>query len=206
MDPWNDVKADRERFADYLATLDAGDWETESLCQGWTVKGVSTHLLVTPTMSKGQVFGSFLKAGFNLDKMNAKLIARMTAALSTDEIIAQTRETAGSESAPPGLKPLGVFSEVLTHTADISLAVGKPLDLPPEHYVIGLDYLKGVQPVLGCKKRIEGLRLQATDADWSTGDGPLVEGPAKVLITAMTGRRATLDQLTGEGVEVMRGR
>ena len=206
MDPWNDVKADRERFADYLETLDAADWETESLCQGWTVKGVTTHLLVTTTMSKGQVFGSFLKAGFNLDKMNAKLIAQMTAALSTDEIIAKTRATAGSASAPPGLKPLGVFSEVLTHTADISLAVGKPLDLPPEHYVIGLDYLKGVQPVLGCKKRIEGLRLHATNADWSTGEGPLVEGPAKILVTAMTGRRATLDQLTGEGVEVLRGR
>ena len=206
MDPWNDVKADRERFADYLETLDAADWETESLCQGWTVKAVTTHLLVTTTMSKGQVFGSFLKAGFNLDKMNAKLIAQMTAALSTDEIIAKTRATAGSASAPPGLKPLGVFSEVLTHTADISLAVGKPLDLPPEHYIIGLDYLKGVQPVLGCKKRIEGLRLQATDADWSTGEGPLVEGPAKILVTAMTGRRATLDQLTGEGVEVLRGR
>jgi hypothetical protein len=94
----------------------------------------------------------------------------------------------------------------LTHTGDISLAVGKPLDLPVVHYVIGLDYMKDVQPVLGCKQRIDGLLLKATDVDWSTGDGPLVEGDAKHLLSAMTGRRAVLDDLTGEGVEIMRGR
>jgi uncharacterized protein (TIGR03083 family) len=206
MDPWDDITADRLRFADYLQTLDAGDWETESLCRGWTVKGVTTHLLVTPTMSKGKVFTSFLASGFNLDKMSAKLIAQMTAAMSTDDIITTTRDTAGSRSTPPGLKPLGVLGEVLTHTADVSFALDKPFALPVEHYVSGLDHLKGVQPVLGCRKRIEGLRLQATDAEWTWGSGPSVEGSAQALVAAMTGRRAVLDQLTGEGVEVLRGR
>jgi len=84
--------------------------------------------------------------------------------------------------------------------------VGKPLDLPVDHYVVGLSYMQGVQPVLGCKKRIEGLQLKATDADWSTGEGPLVEGPAKLVLSAMTGRRAALDQLSGDGVETMRSR
>ena len=206
MDPWNDIKADREAFADYLETLSSDEWDTQSLCDEWTVKGVTTHLLVTPTMSKGQIFFSFLGSGFNLDKMSAKLVKQMTAELSPDQIVAKTRDTAGVQSAPPGLKPLGVFGEVLTHTSDISLALKKPLDLPVEHYVIGLDYMKDVQPVLGCKKRIEGLQMKASDADWSTGDGPLVEGPAKELLSAMTGRRAALDALTGDGVDIMKVR
>jgi uncharacterized protein (TIGR03083 family) len=206
MDPWNDIKQDREQFADYLQSLDADDWDKPSLCDGWTVKGVSTHLLVTPTMSKGKIFLSFLGSGFNLDKMSAKLVDQMTNEMSTDQIIEATRSTAGVQSVPPGLKAIGVFGEVLTHTADISLALDKPLDLPVDHYVTGLDHMKGVQPVLGCKKRIEGLQLVATDAEWTTGDGPKVEGPAKLLLSAMTGRRAPLDQLSGEGVETLRNR
>lgn len=206
MDPWEGIESDREIFADYLETLSDDDWAKDSLCEGWTVKGVAAHLLVTPTMSKGQLFISFLGSGFNLHKMSDKQIARMTEEMSTDEIVAKTRETAGVRRAPIGLSALGVFGEVLTHTSDISLAIDKPLDIPADHYVVGLDYMKGVQPFLGCKKRIEGLQLKATDADWSIGEGPLVEGDAVHLLSAMTGRKAPLDDLTGDGVEMMRSR
>lgn len=44
-------------------------------------------------------------------------------------------------------------------------------------------------PVLA-KGRIGGLRLEATDGDFRTGDGTLVAGPTLALIMAMTGRRA----------------
>jgi uncharacterized protein (TIGR03083 family) len=206
MDPWDDIEADRGVLADYLATLTPEEWSTRSWCDEWTVKGVAAHLLVSPTMSKGQIFRSFLASGFNLDKMSAKLVDRMTSEMSDEEIVARTRDTAGVRNAPPGLKPLGVLGEVLTHSSDIALAVGKPIDLPVEHYVIGLDHMKAVQPVLGCKKRIEGLRLTATDADWSTGAGPEVQGDAQHLLSAMTGRRRALDSLSGDGVDVLRSR
>jgi uncharacterized protein (TIGR03083 family) len=206
MDPWADIKADRESLADYLESLPPEDWDKPSLCDGWTVKGVATHLLVTPTMSKGKVFFAFVGSGFNLSKMSQTQIDRMTRKLSIEDIVTQTRDTAGVKSAPPGLKPMGVFGEVLTHSSDISLAVGTPLDLPVDHYVIGLDYMKDVQPVLGCKKRIDGLELRATDADWAHGDGPVVEGDAKHLLSAMTGRKRALDALGGDGVAIMHSR
>jgi uncharacterized protein (TIGR03083 family) len=206
MTPWTEIEADRTSLADYLETLTPEEWEKPSLCERWTVKGVAAHLLVTPTMSKGKVFLAFAGSGFNLSKMSQKQIDRMTSAMSTDEIVTRTRETAGVQSAPPGLKPMGVLGEVLTHSSDISLGVGRPLDLPADHYVLGLDYMKDVQPVLGCKKRIAGLTLRATDADWVYGDGPEVEGDAKHLLSAMTGRRAALDALRGDGVDVLRGR
>lgn len=34
-------------------------------------------------------------------------------------------------------------------------------------------------PTLSAAKLIRGLTLRATDLDWITGDGPLVEGPAR---------------------------
>jgi uncharacterized protein (TIGR03083 family) len=204
--PWVEIKSDREAFADYLAALSPEEWTQPSLCDGWTVKDVAVHMLVIPTMSKGQVFRAFAGSGFNLDKMSAKLIGRLSAAMTPEQVVTTTRQSAGSESSPPGLKPLGIFGEVLIHTTDVSEAIGRPLDLPLEHYVTGLEYTKDVDPVLGAKKRIAGLKLHATDADWSTGDGPLVEGDAKHLLSAMTGRTASFASLTGDGVEAMRSR
>ncbi len=204
MDIWTAVTTDRLAFADYLATLTPEQWGAATWCSEWTVRDVVAHLLVPPTMSRGQVFAAFAKSGFNLDKMSAKLIARTT--MPTGEIVATTRRTAGVQSAPPGLKPIGVFAELLVHAADISLAIGQPLQFSTEHYIAGLDHLKSVQPVLGCKRRIAGLELRATDANWSTGSGPLVEGGVQHLIAAVTGRRQALNSLTGAGVATLASR
>ncbi len=206
MDTWTSIKNGREALGEYLAALAPDDWNKPSLCAGWTVKDVAAHMLVIPTMSKGQVFGAFLRSGFNLDKMNAKLVQQQKAQMSTAEIAAKTRSSATSQGMPPGLKLLGVFNELAVHSADISEAVGKPFDLPTADYVACLEHLKDVQPVFGAKKRIIGLQLKATDSDWSTGSGPTVSGPSKQLLLALAGRRSALDNLTGEGLATLRSR
>ena len=38
METWDRVKADREAFADYLATLTEQDWAAPSWCAGWQLK------------------------------------------------------------------------------------------------------------------------------------------------------------------------
>ena len=204
MDTWTSVKNGREALSDYLATLPPEGWDKPSLCSAWTVKDVAAHMLVVPTMQKGQVFRAFFRSGFNLDKMNSKLVKTLTARMSTDQIVATMRSSAGSRSMPPGLKLPGVYNELVVHAADISEAVGSKLDFPLEDYVANLEHLKNVQPVFGAKKRIAGLHLQATDAEWSTGSGPTVEGPAKQLLLVVAGRRSALDQLAGDGVATLR--
>lgn len=203
MDPWDAVEPDRQAFANYLASLDPSDWSAPSWCAGWDVKAVAAHLLVPPTKSKGQVFGSFVKAGFNLDKLNARYVAALTESMTPEQIVSTTRSSAGVRSAPPGLPPIGVLNEVVVHTMDISHALGKPFVLPMEHYVMALEHSKNVQAVLGCKERIAGLTLRGTDSDWSTGSGPVVEGPTDLLLAAMTGRKAALASLDGAGLDTL---
>jgi hypothetical protein len=60
--------------------------------------------------------------------------------------------------------------------------------------------------LIGTKRRIEGLSLRATDVSWSHGSGPEVSGPILSLLMAMTGRKAALDDLSGEGVATLRSR
>ncbi len=206
MDTWAQIESGRRALSDYLAGLSASDWSRPSLCAGWTVKDVAAHMLVIPTMSKGKVFRAFLGAGFDLTKMNARFVRRLAADMSAADIVAATRDSAGSRSMPPGLKLPGVLTELVVHASDISEGVGTPFALPAESYVAALDHLKGVQPVFGSKKRIEGLSLRATDAAWSTGSGPVVEGPAQYLLLAVAGRPAGLDRLSGDGLATLRDR
>ena len=206
MDTWTSIKNGREALGDYLGALSPDDWDKPSLCAGWTVRDVAAHMLVVPTMSKGQVFRAFVGSGFNLDRMNAKFVKRLTTELPPADIAAKTRSSAGSHSMPPGLKLPGVFTELVVHSSDISEGVGKPFSLPVEDYVAALDHLKNVQPVFGSKERIAGLTLRATDTAWSTGAGPTVEGPASQLLLAVAGRHSALDRLSGDGLATLRSR
>jgi hypothetical protein len=68
------------------------------------------------------------------------------------------------------------------------------------------DSWKNSNLLIGAKRRITGLRLQATDAQWAHGDGPEVSGPLISLILAMTGRKAVHADLSGEGVTELTSR
>jgi hypothetical protein len=57
----------------------------------------------------------------------------------------------------------------------------------------------GTASPFGVKKKIAGLRLQATDAEWSVGDGQVATGSLEALVMAMAGRRMALDDLSGPG-------
>ena len=49
------------------------------------------------------------------------------------------------------------------------------------------------------RARLRGLRLVATDTEWSVSDGDLVEGPVEALLLLLTGRTAWLGRLSVQG-------
>jgi hypothetical protein len=48
--------------------------------------------------------------------------------------------------------------------------------------------------------------LRATDASWNYGEGPSVEGPLQSLVLAMTGRKGSHVNLSGDGVAILASR
>jgi hypothetical protein len=50
---------------------------------------------------------------------------------------------------------------------------------------------------------LDGLRLAASDLDWSWGDGAEVTGTAEALSLALTGRKVALADLTGPGAKTL---
>lgn len=90
------------------------------------------------------------------------------------------------------------------HQQDIRRPLGRPRDITVERAIFIADQMEGRGFPLPAKQRIKGVRLNATGADWSHGEGPVVRGSLEALVMTMGGRAAALDDLEGEGVETLR--
>jgi uncharacterized protein (TIGR03083 family) len=106
---------------------------------------------------------------------------------------------------PPG--PLtAMLGEAVVHGEDIRRPLGVSREIPEETLVTVAEFYKGSNLLIGAKRRISGLRLEATDASWTNGDGPEVSGPLVSLVLAMTGRRGAYADLSGGGVATLAAR
>ena len=99
-----------------------------------------------------------------------------------------------------------MLGETLVHSLDVRQPLGISHSYPTDAAVRVADFFKRSNLILGTKRRITGLSLRATDADWTHGTGPEVSGPIMTLVMAMTGRKQVLDELSGEGVAILRDR
>jgi uncharacterized protein (TIGR03083 family) len=202
--PWPLIHAEREALAADLADLDDSQWKTQSLCPEWSVRDVLGHLTATARMTPPRFFAELAAAGFRFNVMTAKDVRRETAGTPA-ETLAAFRSLMGATTHPPG--PVeSMLGEAVIHSEDIRRPLGIHRDYPTEAVTRVADFFKGSNLLIGSKNRIAGLRLRATDADWSTGTGPEVSGPVLSLVLVMTGRGAALDDLSGDGLDQLRAR
>jgi uncharacterized protein (TIGR03083 family) len=99
-----------------------------------------------------------------------------------------------------------MLGEVVVHGDDLRRPLGLSHQTPEAALVVVADSWKKTNILIGSKKRIEGIRLAATDSTWTHGDGPDVSGPLQSLVLAMTGRKRVLDDLSGDGVAILASR
>ena len=202
--PWPVIHMERGALADDLNGLSDAQWQTPSLCQGWSVHDLLAHIVATAEMTKLGFVGKFAGSGFNFAKMADKEVAEGTKSGPT-VTLAALRAAQDRSTSPPG--PVDSWlGETLIHSEDIRRPLGIAHNYPMDAVIRTLDFYKNSNLIVGAKKRIAGLTLRAADTNWSTGSGPEVSGPAMSLLLAMTGRSGALDDLTGDGVETLRGR
>jgi uncharacterized protein (TIGR03083 family) len=204
VDVWPTIHAERAALAADLQTLSDAQWATASLCSGWSVRDVLAHMTATAKMNPPQFMGKMLMSGFSFNKMATKDIAVERGA-SPAETLARFKAEINSTRHPPG--PTDTWlGEVLVHAEDARRPLGIQHDYPIEASVQVANFYKGSNLIIGAKSRIEGLRLRATDADWAHGSGPEVAGPIHSLVMAMTGRKAALADLMGDGLTTLAAR
>jgi uncharacterized protein (TIGR03083 family) len=182
-------------------SLDEAQWEALSLCSGWRVKEVLAHTTMPFRYSTGAVLRGMVRARGSFDRFADRAARRDAGELSTTELVASLRDNVDFQWSPPGGGPLGALSHDVIHGLDVSAALG--LDdrhASPERCALVLSGLRPKQlRLFGVD--LAGVRLRATDADWSYGEGEVVEGRAQDLLLAVCGRRQPAGRLTGAAAD-----
>lgn len=200
MEDWEITAKARADFADLLDSLSEEQLSGRTLCGDWTPMHVAGHLVSFVELSLPAMMFSMAKAGFNVDKA-WMANAEKYKAMGRDAISAALREK-GSKGAPIPTFSAGVsFVDVAVHTQDVRRGLGLEGSLDDDVLRNALEWATThkqakihVDP-----KDIAGLRLEATDIDWSWGEGALVSGPAEAILLGLN-RRDMSAELTGDGV------
>lgn len=189
---------ERAELIDMLGTLSGAEWETPSLCTGWRVRDVVGHMVngMVPLPTYASVL---VRSGFSIDRCNARLVRRAEA-LSPEQLVDLFASSVGWIAR---LSPTLALSSVFVHQQDIRRPLGHGRDIPAERLMAVLNH---PDRFASPRRYIQGLRLVATDVEWTRGDGPEVRGRGEAIALAMVGRAAAVDDLQGEGVDLLRQR
>lgn len=196
---WDAVLTMRVDVADFLQTLTGDDWNQTSLCPQWLIRDVAGHLSLVPTITTAQMIAVAPRAAFNPHRVNT-VLARRYGAAEPATIIARIRDHASSRRTAKVLDTRNSLFDLIVHSQDIALPLGREFHVPAEYSRMGLGRVWQMGWPFQAKKKLSHLSLNATDTTWTVGTGPKISGPALALLLLLTGRSdAATPQLHGPG-------
>src|SRR5215217_8228704 len=203
---WTVIAAQRRALAELLAGLDEREWERPSLCAQWRIKDVAAHVALTP-QSPGilHILARGLRARGDFEAVNRDL-AVAHADRPPAELLAQLRELADSRRKPAITTLDNLLFDTLVHIQDVVVPLGLAASMPLDAAREGAERVWRMGWPFWARRRLRGVRLTATDIDWTAGEGTGIRGPIQALLLLLTGRtEAALPHLTGPGLERLAG-
>lgn len=184
------------RLADRLEALPEAQWDTPSLCQGWRVREVIAHVTMPARYSDEEFMAELRAHDFDFTRLSNRIASR-DADLPTTALVDGLRSEAMRQWTPPGGGHRGALNHAVIHGLDATVPLGIRRHVADETMRFILDDLTsgGVHAHFGTD--IGGRRLEATDLDWSYGDGTPLRGAAEDLALAICGRAIPAGQLDG---------
>ncbi|MFF1555541.1 maleylpyruvate isomerase family mycothiol-dependent enzyme [Rhodococcus erythropolis] len=201
---WELIHAERSRLAHVLDALTERQWRSASLCDGWTVEHVTAHVTAAANAGRWAWLRSIARAGFDPDKHNSRRLASYLGS-TPQETGARFRDSVNLTVAPT--KDYAAWlGEVIVHGQDIA----RPLDITLTPDPVALQevatFFVAKDFAVNTRTAVAGLRVEASDAAFAVGDGPLVRGSLVSVVMAMAGRCDYLAELDGDGVADLRCR
>jgi uncharacterized protein (TIGR03083 family) len=203
-DVWIDVHDERESLLALLETLVPVEWNTQSLCAEWLIRDVVGHLVSETTMSIPKLVKGTVRSGFRINKFIATDACR-NGALPDRELVDAFRTAVPTRTHLPGLSSMSMLEGIVIHSLDIRHPLLRDHGVPERRMVLVATDLLSSRFFVG-HRLFADLRVTATDADWSAGEGDEVSGPIEGLVLAMSGRVAGLDELQGKGMVAVKQR
>lgn len=184
---WDTIHHERVRLLDLLRSLDPADWDHPSLCTGWRVRDVAAHAISSSDYSVLDMITGVVRARGDFDRLMDRL-AREQGSRPVDQIIARYERQATSRRRPPGTKPQDPLVDVLVHSQDIAIPLGRahPMPAEPARDAAAFVWTRGFP--YHAQRNHAGSRFVATDVDFQVGEGETVRAPIADILLTLTGR------------------
>jgi uncharacterized protein (TIGR03083 family) len=201
-DSWRVIAEHRMALAALLEPLTEAEWNTPSLAAGWRVRDVAAHVALAPQVPGiGSMIAEGVRARGSFHRLNHDLSVRHADTRPAERLVAELREHAASRRLPIVTNYRNILFDVLVHAQDIAIPLGRDLAMPRDAAAAGATRVWTMGWPFWAKRRLRGVRLVATDTDWSAGSGAEVAGPIDALLLLLTGRTgAAQPKLTGPGL------
>lgn len=175
-----------EGLADLLAAAPAEAWDAPSLCAKWQVRHVVAHVTMPVRMTPEQ-FGAELAAAGGDFAVLSDTVAARDAERPLADLLAELRSPLLHAWQPPAGGAAGALSHAVIHSLDVTVALDWPAVAPEEAVLAILDQLTAAD---GSWFGIDlaGVRLEATETEFSWGRGELVRADSGQLVALLSGR------------------
>jgi uncharacterized protein (TIGR03083 family) len=199
---WTVITEQRLSLADLLEDLSTAEWETPSLCAGWRIRDVAAHVAMAPQVPGiWSMVADGVRARGSFHRLNHDVAVRHATSRPVERIVAELRQHAHSRRLPFVTSYRNILFDIMVHGQDIAIPLGRHREMPRTAAVAGATRVWTMGWPFWAKRRLRGVRLTATDAHWTAGQGTEIRGPIDALLMLLTGRTAAaLPRLTGPGI------
>jgi uncharacterized protein (TIGR03083 family) len=199
--------ANRHLFADALDALGEAHARDATLCAGWDVRTLAGHQLQPVHVPSWRFL---LTAARHRSMARAcDVHAHRLGDRPLAETAAEIRERAADGSKPWYIGRAGPFTDSCIHLRDLAEPQGLDVTAPLEDWRAALEIIvspRGRESFVPIASLLEGVRWEASDIDWTHGEGSTVTGSAEALAMVITGRPAYLERISGAGAAGVRER
>ncbi len=175
-----------DMLAELLTAAEPEAWDAPSLCRGWQVRHVVSHITMPTRLTPEQFAVEMAAAGGDFDVLSNTLAAR-GAFVPVAEHVAALRSPALHRWQPPGGGAAGALTHAVIHSLDITVALKQPSAAPLSAMTTVLNHLAAANGTL-FGVDLTGVQLQATDVDWRWGTGHTVRANTGHLVALLSGR------------------
>jgi uncharacterized protein (TIGR03083 family) len=198
------AREERADLADLLASLGPDQWDQPSLCRGWTVRDVAAHVVSYEEQGFADLVRRLARARLRPGRFNDVGLAEYVHR-DPQELVALLREHLAPRGATARFGGRVGLVDAMIHHQDVRRPLGMPRQIPAERLLCALPFAVTAPPLRGFW-HARGVRLTATDLDWSRGKGPEARGTAEALLMVLAGRSGVACELTGPGASVLQAR